>query len=282
MVCLAQDVASKIVFEFPLSERFRTFLRIENLYRRWQHYVASDCKDDHHTALLTLLDLYDFTFRNDVKGDLLSELSRYKQSLSRYYGSPDISEEKLTQTLLQIVDAQKQIEQSPKFGSNLVENEWLLNVKSRLVVPSGVCSFDMGFYHQWLQDEPAQRRLDMERWAMPFAPLFDAVVFLLSIARNMALNKECATLNKVFQQPLFGRKFDILQIEIENATSCLPDVSANKHVIWLRFAPPALQARPAAAIRESMPSEIGFRLGLCGTPNSSLESQQPHRSFCSV
>lgn len=280
MACSAQDVEeSKIVFEFPLSERFRTFLRIENIYHRWRYYLASDCKDDHHTALLTLLDLYDFTFRNDIKGDLLSELGRYKQSLSQYYGSPEISEEKLTQTILQMIDAQKQIEQSPKFGSNLVENEWLFNVKSRLVVPSGVCSFDMGFYYQWLQDESAQRRSDMERWAMPFAPLFDAVVFLLSIARNMALNKECVTLNKVFQQPLFGRKFDILQIEIENAKSCLPDISANKHVIWLRFAPPALQARPAAVIREPIPNEVHFNLGLCGAPSPALESQQPRQSF---
>ena len=282
MTYSAQQAESKMMFEFPLSERFRTFLRIENLYRRWLHYLASDHKDDHHTALLTLLDLYDFTFRNDVKGDLSSELGRYKQSLSLYYSSPEISEEKLTQTILRMVDAQKQIEQSPKFGGNLVENEWLLNVKSRLVVASSACSFDMGFYHQWLQEDPAQRRSDMERWAMPFAPLFDAVVFLLSIARNMASNKECVTHNKVFQQPLLGRKFDILQIEITQDTRCLPDVSANKHVIWLRFARPALQARPMGVTNEPIPEEINFRLGLCGVPNSSLESQQPHRSFCLV
>jgi len=70
-----------------------------------------------------------------------------------------------------------------------------------------------------------------------------------------------------------------LQIEIENATNCLPDISANKHVIWLRFAPPALQARPAAAIRELTSNEINFHLGLCGAPNPALESQQPRQSF---
>ena len=275
----AQDVESKVMFEFPLSERFRTFLRIENLYHRWQHCLASNHKEDHHSALLTLLDLYDFTFRNDIKGDLLSEIGRYKQSLSQYFGSPEISENKLTQTLLQMVDAQKQIEQSSKFGGNFADNEWLLNVKSRLVVPSGVCAFDMGFYYQWLQDDAALRRSDMERWAMPFAPLFDAVGLLLSIARNMALNKECVTTNKVYQQPLFGRKFDILQIEIENFKNSLPDISANKHVIWLRFAVPALQARPAAAVREIEPEEIEFHLGLCGAPETSAERQKPRQSF---
>ena len=280
MAYSAQAVDSRVVFEFPLNERFRTFLRVENLYRRWQRYMASDHQDDHHTALLTLLDLYDFTFRNDIKGDLLSELNRYKLALSQYYGSPEISENKLTQTILQMVDAQKQIEQSPKFGSGLAENDWLINIKSRLVVPSSVCSFDMGFYYQWLQEDSGQRRSDMERLEMPFAPLFDAVIFLLTIARNMAFNKECVTLNKVFQQPLLGRKFDMLQIEIENAKNGLPDISANKHVIWLRFTPPTLQARPMNHISaDSMPDEVNFFLGLCGAPGPSSERQQPRQSF---
>ncbi len=279
MTSFAQDMASKVIFEFPLNERFRTLLRIENLYQRWQYHINTDSTENHHTAILTLLDLYEFTFRNDIKGELLSELNRYKQSLNQYYGSPEISEEKLTQTILQMADAQKQIEQSPKFGSNLGENEWLLNVKSRLVVDSSVCAFDMGFYYQWFQDSPEQRREDLARWIMPFAPLFDAVKFLLSIARNMAFQKDCVTLNKVFQQPLFGRKFDILQIEIENDSRCLPDMSANKHVIWLRFVVPALQARVQPVRTESLTDEVYFHLGLCGAPGPNLERVQPQRSF---
>ena len=210
---------SKITFEFPLNERFRTFLRIENLLNRWQYYLRSTTKEDHHTAILTLLDIYDFSFRNDVKGDLLSELARYKQALSQYFTSPDVSEEKLNQTILRLVDAYKQIEQSPKFGGSLAENEWLINIKSRLVVSASVCSFDMGFYYQWLQDSEQRRLNDLQEWIQPFAPMFDAVTLLLQLSRNLALTKDCVTHSYAYQQPLSGRKFDIMRVEFANTSN---------------------------------------------------------------
>lgn len=266
---------SKIIFEFPLNERFRTFLRLENLLHRWQHYVQSSAYEDHHTAILTLLDLYDFSFRNDVKGDLLSELARYKQALSQYFSSPDVSEEKLNQTMLRLVDAYKQIEQSPKFGGNLNDNEWLINIKSRLVAASSVCSFDMGFYYQWLHGSTQRRVNDLHEWIQPFAPMFDAVVLLLQLSRNLVLAKECVTQSYAYQQPLSGRKFDIMRVEFADNSAILPDFSANKHVIWLRFAAPAVSAcAPSKAVHAPSPDEVSFRLGLCGAPVSAPVMQR--------
>ena len=266
---------SKIIFEFPLNERFRTFLRIENLLHRWQYYLRSTAKEDHHTAILTLLDIYDFSFRNDVKGDLLSELVRYKHALSQYFSSPDVSEEKLNQTILRLVDAYKQIEQSPKFGGNLADNEWLINIKSRLVVSASVCSFDMGFYYQWLQDSEQRRLNDLQEWIQPFAPMFDAVTLLLQLSRNLALTKDCVTHSYAYQQPLSGRKFDIMRVEFANTSNYLPDFSANKHVIWLRFAAPVVSVRSSAkTMQHAMQEEVAFRLGLCGVPATSPVAQR--------
>ena len=266
---------SKITFEFPLNERFRTFLRIENLLHRWQYYLRSTTKEDHHTAILTLLDIYDFSFRNDVKGDLLSELARYKQALSQYFSSPDVSEDKLNQTILRLVDAYKQIEQSPKFGGNLADNEWLINIKSRLVVSASVCSFDMGFYYQWLQDSEQRRLNDLHEWVQPFVPMFDAVTLLLQLSRNLALTKDCVTHSYAYQQPLSGRKFDIMRVEFATTSNYLPDVSANKHVIWLRFAAPVVSVRSSAkTMQRTMQEEVAFRLGLCGVPATSPVAQR--------
>ena len=266
---------SKITFEFPLNERFRTFLRIENLLHRWQYYMQSSVAEDHHTAILTLLDIYDFSFRNDVKGDLLSELARYKHALSQYFSSPDVSEERLNQTILRLVDAYKQIEQSPKFGGNLTDNEWLISIKSRLVVSSSVCSFDMGFYYQWLQGSEQRRLNDLQEWIQPFLPMFDAITLLLQLSRNLVLAKDCVTQSYAYQQPLSGRKFDIMRVEFNQTSNCLPDFSANKHVIWLRFSAPVVSVRSQhAKVTHAQQDEIAFRLGLCGAPVSALVSTQ--------
>jgi len=224
---------------------------------------------------LTLLDIYDFSFRNDVKGDLLSELARYKQALSQYFSSPDVSEDKLNQTILRLVDAYKQIEQSPKFGGNLADNEWLINIKSRLVVSASVCSFDMGFYYQWLQDSEQRRLNDLHEWVQPFVPMFDAVTLLLQLSRNLALTKDCVTNSYAYQQPLSGRKFDIMRVEFANTSNYLPDFSANKHVIWLRFAAPVVSVRSSAkTMQRTMQEEVAFRLGLCGVPATSPVAQR--------
>ena len=266
---------NKITFEFPLNERFRTFLRIENLLQRWQYYINSTTREDHHTAVLTLLDIYDFSFRNDVKGDLLSELARYKQALSQYFSSPDVSEEKLNQTILRLADAYKQIEQSPKFGGNLADNEWLINIKSRLVVSASVCSFDMGFYYKWLQDSEQRRLNDLQEWVQPFAPMFDAVTLLLQLSRNLALTKDCVTQSHAYQQPLSGRKFDIMRVQFANTSDYLPDFSANKHVIWLRFAAPVVSVRSTPrAMHHAPQEEVAFHLGLCGVPPTSVMPQR--------
>ena len=268
---------SNIIFEFPLNERFRTFLRIENLFQRWSYYSQSENREDHHTAALTLLDIYDFTFRNDVKGDLLSELARYKLALIHYSNAPDVSEEKLNQTLLRLADAYKQIEQSSKFGGNLTDNDWLINLKSRLVVPSSVCSFDMGFYHQWMQDTEQRRSDDLASWVQPFLPMFDAVTLLLQLSRNLALNKECVTTQLAYQQPLSGRKFDMMRVEFARNSAYLPDFSANKHVIWIRFAKPVMTTRIQQRAGQMMETgEVDFKLGLCGVPTTTNVPQREH------
>ena len=45
---------SVIDYEFPLNERTRTLLRLEDLYDKLIWFVAKDHPLEHHTALVTL------------------------------------------------------------------------------------------------------------------------------------------------------------------------------------------------------------------------------------
>lgn len=252
------------LYEFPLNERFRTYLRLEALYARWVFLLAQKSEHDHHSALMTLFETYEFAFRYDLKGDILTEINRYKQALGRLRHLPELSEEKLTETLLLLTDAQKQIEQSPKFGSTLSDNDWLLNVKTRIVVPSGVCAADLAFYYQWLQQPDDSRRVDLISWMMPLMPLFEALRLLLMIVRDASKLKMCVTSDKTYQQPLNGTRFDMMRIKVPVDTFLIPDISANKHVIWLRFSAPAFRSKPRYLLAERTQSEVEFELRLCG------------------
>ncbi|HNH34667.1 MAG TPA: cell division protein ZapD, partial [Rhodocyclaceae bacterium] len=68
-----------ITYEYPLSERIRTLLRLEDLFERTLHFVAGAGPEEHHVALVTLFEILEVASRADLKFDLVQELERQRQ-----------------------------------------------------------------------------------------------------------------------------------------------------------------------------------------------------------
>src|SRR5205085_10891685 len=90
---IAQNPPALITYEYPLNERIRTLLRLEDLFERSRHFIARTEPADHHMALLTLFEILEVSSRADLKSDLLQELERQKQVLLAFKNNPDIQEE---------------------------------------------------------------------------------------------------------------------------------------------------------------------------------------------
>ena len=73
-----------ITYEYPLNERIRTLLRLEDLFERSGHFIRQPGPQDHHVALLTLFEIMEVAGRADLKSDLLQELERQKQVLRAF------------------------------------------------------------------------------------------------------------------------------------------------------------------------------------------------------
>ena len=87
------DARGVITYEYPLNERIRTLLRLEDLFERSRHFIARSDPHDHHMALLTLFEILEVSSRADLKSDLLQELERQKQVLLSFRNNPDIAED---------------------------------------------------------------------------------------------------------------------------------------------------------------------------------------------
>ena len=81
-----------IVYEYPLNERMRTLLRLEDLFERVKFFLARREPLEHHAALLTLFEILEVAGRADLKSDLIQELERQKQILMSFRSNPDIAE----------------------------------------------------------------------------------------------------------------------------------------------------------------------------------------------
>jgi cell division protein ZapD len=73
-----------ILYEYPLNERIRTLLRLEDLFTRLDYFIPREHPLEHHVALTTLFDILDVAARADLKSDLLQELDRQRQTLTQY------------------------------------------------------------------------------------------------------------------------------------------------------------------------------------------------------
>ena len=56
-----------ILYEYPLNERIRTYLRLEYLFGRLQELVNEDSPTPHHFALATIFEIVDVCGRSDLK-----------------------------------------------------------------------------------------------------------------------------------------------------------------------------------------------------------------------
>lgn len=248
-----------ISYEFPLNERIRTLLRMESLYERVHFFVERDEGLEHHAALLALFEILDVAGRADLKSDLIQELERQRQSLGALRTNPAISEEALNGILADIDSAAHGLQQSSgKTGQELRENEWLMGIKQRAAIPGGVCEFDLPSYHYWLHQSSATRRQDIKTWLTPFLPLQQGVGIILRILRESGRSSPQLAAQGVYQQMMGGRIAQLLRLRVADDFDCVPEVSANKYALNIRFTVGGSSQRPRVS-----QSDIPFELIFC-------------------
>jgi cell division protein ZapD len=249
-----------IRYEHPLNERVRTLIRLEDLFARARFFAAQDAAADHHAALLSLFDISDVAARSDLKNDVLQELERQKQLLGPLRSNPQIDQDAL-RGLLAEIDAVsgKLLAQAGKSGMHLRENEWLMAIKQRSAIPGGVCEFDLPAYHYWLQQDAAARRNDLTGWIEPFEPMSAAAAIVLRLLRENGRVSRHIAYRGVFQLMLTTTKVaQLLRLTLARDMPCVPEISANKYALNIRFIGVAGMDRGAVFDRD-----VEFELMFC-------------------
>ena len=248
-----------ITYEYPLNERTRTLLRLEDLFDKITHFVASDGSAEHHVALVTLFEILEVASRADMKFDLLQELERQRQILLSFRNNPAISEDALTGALAEIEQASAQLQSlQGKIGHYLRENEWLMSIKNRAAIPGGVCEFDLPGYHYWLNREAHLRKQDIHGWLSPMLAIRDALTIELRLLRASGRPEAQVAERGVFQLMLSGRSAQLVRVRVGTDDPCMPEISAGKFAINLRFLRPDMDQRP-----RPVETTIHFQMTLC-------------------
>src|SRR5262245_44699364 len=70
-----------VIYEQPLSERIRSFLRLEYLFERARHELTGQDVWSSRTAIEALIDIMSLMGRMDLKKDIIKELERHSNTL---------------------------------------------------------------------------------------------------------------------------------------------------------------------------------------------------------
>ena len=111
-----------------------------------------------------------------------------------------------------------------------------MTIKQRTAIPGGVCEFDLPAYHYWLNPIPRRARTICKAWLEPFLPIYDGLAIILRLLRDNGRASRQIAYRGVFQLMLTTSKVaQLLRLTVENNLPCVPEISANKYALNIRF-----------------------------------------------
>jgi len=257
----ASPVEEPLEFEQPLSERMRTFLRIEFLYQQLLFHAQDLTGFSARATVGTLLEIMAILSRGDIRGEVLKELEHHAAILASYSRRRDVDLERV-QALLDNVETLRAAlaDKSPQLMTSVKECEFLNMIKHRSSIPGGTCMFDLPDYAYWLRLPLSERIQQLEDWTLELRPVCDAVSEVLWLTRQASEPVEQVAIGGMYQHSMDrSEQPSLVRVIVASDVGAFPEISAGKHRFTVRFVTwEGINARP-----KQVNEDIDFRLALC-------------------
>ena len=254
-------MSDQLIFEQPLNEHIRTFLRLEQLFNQFHQHLGHSSDWDTHSAIKALLDIISMLGRGDIKRETIKELERQNVNLQSFIEIPGINHGKLTNLINEQKNCLKDLHNiHGNIGQELLKNELLNGIRQRLSMPGGLCDFDLPVYAHWL-NQPYEKRLEvLQSWFTPFTTLNTAINLVLQVIREST-----DAIDELAEHGFYQKTLDtnltclMIRVILPVNTGVFPEISAGKHRFTVRF----LKAGDPALRPEQVKEDIDFKLSCC-------------------
>jgi len=254
-------MSDQLIFEQPLNERIRTFLRLEHLFNQFHQHLSHQSGWDTHSAVKAILDILSMLSRGDIKRETIKELERQHANLQAFIQIPGINHGRLSDIIQEQETCLQELHSiSSSIGHNLQQNELLNAIRQRLSMPGGLCNFDLPVYAYWL-NQPYERRIEsLNKWFEPFRTLNTAVNLILKVIRDST-----DAIDEIAEGGFYQKNLDasqtclIIRVVVPKDSQVFPEISAGKHRFTIRF----LKAGDPSQRPEQFKQDIAFKLACC-------------------
>jgi cell division protein ZapD len=254
-------VTDTIIYEQPLNERIRTFLRIEFLFKRIDRILEHGNSAQHRDALTNLLNILSIFERSDLKQEIIKELERLTTTLSALENKPGVDMPALNDLLGKLDQILDELHlKKSALGQSLRDNEFLSSIRQRATIAGGSCAFDLPAYYYWLQHTSSEaQNQQLLAWTEQLSSARSAIDIALKLIRESTGFKDLSAQSGFYQQSLDnGQSHQLIRIKIPKDAHCYPEISGGKHRFTVRFMEFDIEQRA-----KQVTDDIEFSLSCC-------------------
>jgi len=236
---------TSVLYEHPLNERIRNYLKLEQLFAQVNDCVpiiddstinnSTNCNiiTNQHVFFNALFAIIDTLERSDIRGDLIKDLEKLEQNLVVWSKSPNIDNSALENNLTETVKLVSKLKANTPTWWQLKEDKLLVSLKQRFAIQGGNSSFDLPQLHFWLHQPAEKTNKDLIRWIGFLADISHALALVLKFIRQRAPFEEIETDSGFYQDN--GEGLLLLRIKLPSNAQYYPTISGNKFRYSIRF-----------------------------------------------
>ena len=227
-------MSKEYLYELPLNERLRTFMRVEFISRRLQYFLELEDSWAIRSVIDSLLEIYSILVRTDVRREVIADLDRYIYEMEKYQNSPLADENRVSEIQQDLQSLKAVVEDSGSdYLKPLRENEFINSLLHRHTLPGGKTEFDMPKYKYWLDSE--KTKSDIDQWVSVIKPVCSSIDQLLWMIRESTEAIATVAVSGLYNHQISrNHKISLVRIFLGENT-IYPEISGGKHLISIRF-----------------------------------------------
>ncbi|GIU46444.1 cell division protein ZapD [Shewanella colwelliana] len=222
---------NELIYEQPLNEKTRSYLRLEYLANQLQ----SNLDQDHqHRCFYPLFSLCELTERCDYRTEIIKDIDKQLITLKKWQDLPHIDEAQVNEYIERLQQARTQLVGCERPGQKLKQDRFLSALRQRFGMPGACCNFDLPQLHYWLAKPWAIRQQEYQSWIANFQCLLTPIKLLLELTRKTT-SYNPATAVAGFYQGSSNQALSLIRVKLDAKQGCYPTISGNRNRYAIHF-----------------------------------------------
>ncbi|ADN74573.1 protein of unknown function DUF1342 [Ferrimonas balearica DSM 9799] len=217
-----------LVYEQPLNEKIRNYLRIETVAAQMDAHSQFEHPGAELAFFRALFELIELLERADLRSDILKDLERHLGQIAFWRQADNVDLAQLDALESQFKTLLQSLHEISRPGQQLKTDRFLSAVRQRMNIPGGYGNFDLPQLHFWQALPTADKSAQAMAWRKALAPMLDSIRLLLTMLRETARWGDQMAMNGCYQETC-EQGLELLRVQIKQEYGVYPTISAHRH-----------------------------------------------------